>query len=437
VRILYLLKHFPCLSQTFIKHEIDELVRRRCGVSVVSAIKPREELDQAGLPDLEGKIIYLPHDYLYRYSPSGTYSDQYAIDKARLIVSGGDGITEPGLARKIFDIVSRHETDESLRARGFLECMNVLSRARGQGVEHFHCDFAEDNVKLAFLLHQAVGLPFSVKLRAYDIFAEPNRDMSRWLNAARRVITISRYNKEFVHQAFRVPLERIAVIYDGIPVDRMVPSAHYSVSPCVIASVGRLIEKKGHIYLIDACRILRSRGIRFDCRIYGSGPMMGTLQERIDRSQLSDSVHILGARPHEEILESLESASVFVLPCIVAANGDRDATPNVLLEAMAKGIPVISTTISGIPEMIADGVDGLLVKPNDSVALAHAIAKIHSDPSLARAIRMNGRRRVEQQFSIERNIDELLTSLAFRAEFETHSVGAYREAAGMQSEVRA
>src|SRR5262245_35263860 len=237
MRILYLLKQFPCLSQTFIQHEILELTKRGCVVYVVSAIKPSEEPDSVDSLQLNGRITYLSHDYLYRYSPSGSYSDREAIDKARLVLGGRNGEPNSRLTRKMFETVSRHEDDAALRARGFLECMTVLSWILREEVEHVHCDFAEENVKMAFLLHEAAGIPFSVKLRAYDIFAEPQRDMPIWLTAAQRVITISQYNTEFVHRTFGVPRERITVIYDGIPVNDLRPLPNYSTSPFVIASV--------------------------------------------------------------------------------------------------------------------------------------------------------------------------------------------------------
>jgi colanic acid/amylovoran biosynthesis glycosyltransferase len=425
MRILYLLKHFPCLSQTFIQHEILELTRRGCVVYVASALRLKEELDSVDIPELDGRIIYLSHDYLYRHSPSGRYSDREVIDRAKLVFESRDDEADAGLTRRMFETVCRQEDDEVLRARGFLESMTVLSWIQREGVEHVHCDFAEENVKLAYLLHMAAGIPFSVKLRAYDIFAEPQREMPTWLNAAQQVMTISKYNKESVHRTFHVPRERITVIYDGIPVNRLRPSPNYRTSPFVIVSVGRLVEKKGHSYLIDACRILKSGGFRFECRIYGSGPMMEPLQAQIVKLGLSDSIHMLGARPHGEILESLESASVFVLPCIIAANGDRDATPNGLMEAMAKAIPVISTSISGIPEVIEDGVDGLLVEPQDADALARAILKVHANPSLTDRIRKNGLRKVERLFCISRNITEMLASIKFSGKTDATAISAY------------
>ena len=423
--ILYLLKHFPCLSQTFVQHEILELARKGCVVYVVSAIRPGEVFDPLDIPELDGRIFYLSHDYLYRYWRSGRYSDQEAVAKARAVFASEDGEVDSGVRRKIFETVSRYEDDEALRARGFLECMTVFSWILQKELEHVHCDFAEENVKLAFLLHEAAGVPFSVKLRAYDIFAEPLKEMATWLKAARRVITISRYNREVVHRSFHVPRDRITVIYDGIPVQQLRPSPDYSTSPFIIVSVGRLIEKKGHRYLIDACSILKSWEIGFECRIYGSGSMMGELQARIDKLGLSDSVSMLGARPHVEIMESLGSASVFVLPCVIAANGDRDATPNVLLEAMAKAIPVISTKLSGIPEIIEEGVDGLLVDPQDAQAIANALVKIQTDPGVADEIRRNGRNKVERLFSITRNVEEFLASIESGDEIEGKAVSAH------------
>ena len=174
--------------------------------------------------------------------------------------------------------------------------------------------------------------------------------------------------------------------------------------------MGRLVEKKGFSVLLDACRLLKDR-LAFSCDIFGDGPLMDPLATRLSELGLDGIVTLHGSCPHADVLAALESAGVFVLACVQAGNGDRDGTPNSLLEAMAKGIPVVSTRLSGIPEIIEDGIDGLLVPPNDAHALTGAIARIATDSQLAESTRLAGQRTARTRFTIDRTVDGFLHSL--------------------------
>jgi colanic acid/amylovoran biosynthesis glycosyltransferase len=365
VNVLYLVKHFPSLSQTFVLNEVLALMARGCEVHVASAINPHEPI--ALNPDLASRVFYLRHGSLYRYGAPGDSSP--AADAA-----------------------------------------DVLALIERNRIDRIHCDFAEDNVMLAAMLHEATGLPFTFKMRAYDIYAEPLDDLARHAAAASRVFTICEYNRDYICRAWGLARDAVTVVYDGINPDQIMLVAHYKHHPLRIVSVGRLVDKKGVRVLLDACGRLKDRRA-FRCEVYGDGPMMPSLQSRIIELGLGSQVTLHGSRPHFEVLAAIRSASVFALACVQAANGDRDATPNVLLEAMATAIPVVSTRMSGIPEIVRDGVDGLLVPPGDAVALADAIERLADDPALSDRIRLSGRHAVITQFTIDRTVDGFLAAL--------------------------
>jgi glycosyltransferase involved in cell wall biosynthesis len=174
--------------------------------------------------------------------------------------------------------------------------------------------------------------------------------------------------------------------------------------------VGRLIEQKGLIYLLRACRALRDRGYVFTCEIVG-GPESPlfindyvALKKLRKHLQLEDCVNFLGAKTFEQVLEKYGEADIFVLPCVIAGDGSRDITPNVLIEAMAMRLPVISTTVTGIPEIVENEVSGILVPPNNQMALADAIARLLDDPALGKELGAQARKRIEDKFDIEKNI---------------------------------
>ena len=176
----------------------------------------------------------------------------------------------------------------------------------------------------------------------------------------------------------------------------------------MILSVARLVEKKGLGDLILAAEILRRQGHCFRVQIIGDGHLRQALEHQVADRGLQDCVLLMGAQPHEQVRLAYERASIFVLPCLVAADGDRDGLPIVLLEAMASGIPVVSTSVVGIPELIDSECDGLLIPPNDARALADALERLLVNPPLRDRLARAARAKVEERFSIDRSADRLL-----------------------------
>jgi colanic acid/amylovoran biosynthesis glycosyltransferase len=411
VNVLYLVKQFPSLSQTFVLSEVAELTRRGCRVFVRAALDPADGV-VAVPPEIAARTSYLSYDYCYAYARAGGRGDDAVRDEVEPARTTPDALVSLEERRRLWDVALGAEPEEGRARRGFLEALALLRLARQEDVRHVHCDFAEDNVRLAWLVQQAAGLPFTFKMRAYDIFAEPAADLPRWAAAAERVLTISDYNRDHICRTFGLPPDKVAVVRDGIALERIPPVERYAHRPLRIVTAGRLVEKKGTAVLVEACASLRRRGVDFRCDIYGEGPLRDALRGQVEALGLRGLVRLEGARPHDELLRLLETASVFVLPCVVAAGGDRDGTPNVLMEAMARALPVVSTRVSGIPEVVDHGSDGLLVPPGDAESLAAAIARIDADPALADGLRLRARSKAERAFRIERNADEFLALVA-------------------------
>src|SRR3989449_10190355 len=276
------------------------------------------------------------------------------------------------------------------RRRGVLLCFfqagylaHELSR---EPVAHLHAHFAHAPAPVAMFTHQLTGIPYTFTAHAKDIYVETPPELLRAeAQQAQAVITCTEYNRQYLSTQIGPASDgKLHCIYHGLDLSQF-QFAWPRVSdagPPVILSVARLVEKKGLSDLIMAADILRRRGRCFQVEIVGDGPMRRALDPQVVHLGLRDRAKRLGAQTHDVVCLSYERARIFVLPCVVTADGDRDGIPNVLLEAMGSGVPVVSTPVSGIPELIESERDGLLVPPNSPARLAEAIARLLTSPEL-------------------------------------------------------
>ncbi len=277
-------------------------------------------------------------------------------------------------------------------------------------IRHLHAHFASGSTRLAKYIHLMTGVPFSFTAHAKDIFTDrvSRGQLKRRLQTASFVVTISEYNRKHLEEI--CPEADIHVIRNGIPVDNFpLNNGEPGLEPRpIILSVGRLIEKKGFPFLVDACALLRDRGKSFSCSIVGHGPLREEIEGRIHRHGLEEYVHLRGSCTQDELVQAhYRKATVFTLPCVEAQNGDKDGLPVAIEEAMAMGIPVVSTPITGIPELIRHNRTGLLVSPSDSEGLARALELLLDDEGLRERLKAAARDEVEREYHIDRTIQRL------------------------------
>ena len=394
-KIGYVLKRFPRLSETFILNELLELERLGTPLQIYSLIdvtaeesnRPRHKLVQ----ELKSEVTYLParqplkkwHVKQGRFNPAEF--SRYVLKE----ICGGEVPAESIL---------------------LLQAAVIGCLARAQGVDHLHAHFGSDAATVAMLAARLTGLPFSFTAHAKDIFhSAVNLNLLRQkIGEARFVVTVSDFNRHHLLDLVgQKCAEKIVRLYNGIDLDRFKPNASPREKLDVILAVGRLQEKKGFRDLVTACRLLADSGREFRCEIIGDGPEEESLGPYIRKLGLEDRVKLAGPQPQEEVIERFGRATVFVLPCVIAANGDRDALPTALLEAMAVGLPVVSTRLVGIPEIIEHGKTGLLVPPGNPDALSRAVLEILRDRKLQRAFSEAGRARAEKFFDLHENVRKL------------------------------
>jgi glycosyltransferase involved in cell wall biosynthesis len=281
-------------------------------------------------------------------------------------------------------------------------------------VRHLHAHFANDPTRLASWARMICGVSFSVTTHAKDLYQDARIDspgLKFKLRQARFVVANSEFSAAGLRTAFdgEIP-PKILTIYNAVDLAAFPPRQNEATEPFIL-SVGRLVEKKGFADLIQACRLLRDRQVPFKCEIIGSGPLRDELQGLISQLGLLQQVRLRGQMAQAELGEHYRKAMVFALPCIVAANGDRDILPNVLKEAMAIGVPVVTSRLAGIEELVTHDETGLLVTPGDTKSLAEALRQLLADAMLRRRLAVQARKVIEERFELGANFARLRSLL--------------------------
>src|SRR5438552_280466 len=393
MRLGYLYSRYPVLSQTFCDAEMLELERRGHEIVLASLYPPKTPLRHEYLAKLQAPI---------RYAPSSRDLDKLARKAKR-----------QGHWPK--ELVSKHENKygaeykAALRARNALFFVELFRRER---VSHFHVHFANRAAHTAMFVKAVSGIPFSMTAHGQDFMSDlGNDELLRELCASAKFIGAETdYSRDLL--AARCPESRSKIfrVYNGIDLSRFPKLEADQRSPATIrfVSIGRLVAFKGFDILIDACAELQKRGINFDCEIIGDGVLREELEERASRQDLRERIHFAGEQSQNYVLAALRDCDVFVLASAPDERGASDIFPTVIAEAMATGKPVVSTTVAGIPELVANRETGLLAPPRDARALADAMEQFARDENLRADFGRAGRLRIEQKFTIEKTIEPLL-----------------------------
>jgi colanic acid/amylovoran biosynthesis glycosyltransferase len=393
LRLLYVVSLFPCWSETFIEREISELLRRGVDVQIASLRPPSEALVQSDARALLGRVLYPP-------------SFRNAVGRVLSEVRRAPGTN----ARFLVELVRGLWRTPAGLLKSLVTWWRVIALAeslREHAPDLIHAHWATYPSTAALLLSRLTGIPFSFTAHAHDIFVEDHL-LAAKLRESRFAVTISEFNRRFLAERLGpAACGRVELVRCGIELGR-IPFERDGREESFLLSVGRLDPIKGFPFLLEACARLKAEGRAFRCEIVGDGPLRGGLEAQLRSLGLEDRVRLLPACGVEEVLERLRRATLFVLPSVVAPDGNRDGVPVALMEAMASGAPVVSTGVSGIPELVEDGTSGLLVAPGDAVSLAAAIASLLDDPRRARALAERARRAVEQAFNLEAETRRLM-----------------------------
>jgi colanic acid/amylovoran biosynthesis glycosyltransferase len=395
-RVAYILKMFPRFSETFILSEILELERTGVDVRVFSLKLPNDARRHADVDRVQAPITYLPE--ISRESASAYLRAHVSVLRRtpRRYLKGLSIATRRAVKGRRWSSFKR-----------FIQAGYVGAHLQDEGIDHIHAHFASSATSVARDVNLMTGTSFSFTAHAKDIFIESlsMKSLVRKLQRARFVITVSDFNVR--HLRSIEPTVNVHRIYNGLDLEVFAPAEPQPQDPPLVLSVGRLVEKKGFDDLIRAAAILRDRGVAFRVEIVGTGSEEGTLRALIAEHNLENTVRLTGAMPREELIGLLPKASVFPAPCVIGTDGNRDGLPTVLIEAMALGVPVISTPVTGIPELVRHDETGVIVPEHDPAALADAIETALTHPQRAREMADAGRQLVEKEFDLRENVAQI------------------------------
>ncbi len=391
-RVVVLVKRFPRLSETFILNEFLELRRHGLPVELFAIMDPGERSSQPDALALVPKVTYLQRGPL----------------RAELPAMARTARRFPwGTLRAAGWTLTRHSL---AAARNLLHALVLLDRLADGPTAHLHAHFLHSPAALALIAHKVSGQPYSLTGHAKDIYTSLPENLRLRCAPARFVTTCTAANREYLTTEVGVEPRQVHVCRHGVDLGKFTLPER-APRPGRIVSVGRLVPKKGFDVLIGACGELHRRGIAFELHIMGGGELHAELTDLAARHGIGDQVWLLGSRPQGDVIEQLAAAEIFALSPVVLPNGDRDGIPNVVLEAMAAGLPVVATAVSGIPEVITDSETGRLVPPRRADLLADALAELLADPATRDRLGAAGQRYVREHATWPGVIPPLLALL--------------------------
>ena len=394
--VAYVMSRFPKLTETFILSELVAMDRLGVRVELHPLLRQRgEPVQPAAEPWIE-RAHYLP----FLSGPILRTQWRYLRDRRR----------RRRYVRALLDMIAGTWRSPNFLIGGigiFPKTAHMADGMLQEGVEHVHCHFANHPALAGWLIHRLTGLPYSFTAHGSDLHVDRTMLPTKVAEAA-FVVAISRDNRSVIESEVGSRASgKVEVIHCGIDRGVFTQAERSPGGPLRIVAVGTLHEVKGQRYLIDACRLLKERGVPFSCRIIGDGPDHEALASAIEGAGLSDDVTLVGRVTSDAVADELRAADVLAAPSVPTSGGKREGIPVVLMEAMASGLPVVASRLSGIPELVTDGVDGLLVPAGDASALADALATLAASPETRTRFGLAGRQTIAREFDVEVNASRL------------------------------
>ena len=396
MKVAYMMSRFPHLPETFILREMSEMERQGWEIALYPLIEQKQTVVHADAERWIPKARYLPF-----------------FSWGVVAANGRSLLHSPLRYLRLWGRVVRENIGSPnflVRAIALLpKAVYAAQQMERDGIDHIHAHYATHPALVAWIIHQLTGISYSITVHAHDIFVRTDMLGSKLRDAA-FIAAISEYNRNHIAKLVGSWVRaKTHIVHCGIT------PAHYQTQaaprqpdqPLEIVAIGSLQPYKGHKYLVEACAQLRTQNIPFRCRIIGGGEEMADLEQRIRDANLEEQVQLLGAKTQDEVAALLPTAHCYVQPSIVTPSGKMEGIPVALMEALACGLPVVATHLSGVPELVRPDETGYLVPPADSAALAGALTAVYHHPQHAQTLAAAGRQLVLDQFELSANVRQL------------------------------
>lgn len=400
-KFAYMMSRFPKISETFVLYEILAIMEMGLQVEVYPLLKEHQKVVHSGVKKVQPFVHY--HGY---FSGGILWSNVYFL------------LTAPFkyISLLIYLITGSIKSPQHFSKTIILfpKIVRIAHKMRKQGIDHIHAHFATFPAAAAMIIKRLTGIPYSFTAHGSDIHVYKHRFRMRdkVINSD-FVRSISNYNKNIIINASGSDVEdKIKVIHCGIDPEVFSSTPEKKIDqPLNFITIASYEEVKGHKYLIEACKKLADDKIDFHLHLIGDGPLRNTVAEQIKSLGLSEKITIHGSMPREEVAKKLQTSDIKILPSILTKRGDREGIPVAIMEAMAMGLPVISSKLSGIPELVGHDTTGILVTPQDSIGIYQALKKLSTDPDLRVEMGKAGQKKVFKEFDLNDNSAQLLDLL--------------------------
>lgn len=396
VKVAYIMSRFPKLTETFVLYEILAVEKQGAQVELYPLMREHTSTMHAEAVPLVARAHFLPF-----VSLALLWSNLRAL------------LTRPGTVLSTL-WQSLRATWGSLRYFSgilvfFPKAVHMARLMQQDGIQHIHAHFASHPAAVAFIIHRLTGIPYSFTAHGSDLHRDQHM-LCEKVREAVFAVTISHYNKEVIARACGEHVaDHVQIVHCGVGTDVFQPRALDDAQQTFdILCIGSLHEVKGQTHLIEACRILHEHGIAFTCHFVGGGEDLAALQAQVAQAGLAERVIFHGQVLRDDVLAQLRQADVVVAPSVPSRDGRREGIPVALMEAMASGIPVVASRLSGIPELVDDQTSGLLVEPGDAAGIAAALEQLYHSPQLRQQFGQAGRQKVLNAFDLDANAARLV-----------------------------
>ncbi len=401
-------KGYPRLSETFIAQELLSLEQHGIGLEIISLRHPTDRARHPVHEEIRAHVNYLP-EYLHR-------------EPLRVVSAIGWALLRPlrlaWVARLWLKDLCRDRSRN--RVRRFGQAL-VLARELNPTIDLLYAHFLHTPASVCRYAANLRGLPWTVSAHAKDIWTSPEWELREKLAELEWLATCTRYNVDYLQSLADQP-EKVRLLYHGLNLERFARDECCSAQPKSVSvrdgsnmqepvrllSVGRAVPKKGYFVLLDALARLPA-DLSWQLTHIGGGELLAALKAHAAGLGIAERIIWAGALAQTEVLAAYRASDLFVLPCRVNEDGDRDGLPNVLMEAQSQGLAVVSSAISAIPELVEDDENGLLVAPDDAPALAAALKRLISSPEERQRMGHAGRQRVRTVFDHHQAIGQLVS----------------------------